>query len=143
MIPKTQGMLRLNQAVFKRASGNRWRTQARTQPSTLKSLKSMETGTKERRRKFWETTTKEREFALDILLETAAECRHIQIKKRIWYRARYSNMSEKFPEFAKEIGNHARIISRKTGTNENGHIGMGIIHVIFDASSHPSRTQFF
>ena len=78
-----------------------------------------------------ETRVIEREFALDMLLETEPECRHIQFRKRVWYRAEpaASLRRKSFPEYA-EIGNHGRII--------NEHVDMGIIQVKFNASSYPS-----
>ena len=76
----------------------------------------------------------EREFALDMLLETEAECRHIQFRKSVWCRAEpdASLRRKSFPEYA-EIVNHGRI------TNE--HIDVGIIQVNFYASSYPSWTK--
>ena len=90
-----------------------------------------------------ETRAKQREFALDMLLETEAECRHIHIKKRVWYRTEpdASLFGKSFLSSAEEVGFHGRIISQRTGTNKDEHVDMVIFHVVFSASSHPSWTN--
>ena len=50
-----------------------------------RTLSRVEIGT-DWRRKYLGTGTKEREFTLDMHLKTGAECRHIQLGKRIWCR---------------------------------------------------------
>ena len=116
------------------SSGNFWGwirqcshtwTRVHTQPDTLVETRTvsrrtyLETGTKKRRRKFLETRAKEREFALDMLLETEAECRHIQIRKKYRAEPDASFFETSFPESADlllEVGNHGRIISQRAGT---------------------------
>ena len=116
------------------------RTFSRVETGT-DSTKFLETRTKKRRRTYLETKAKQREFALNVLLET--ECSHVQIRKRIWYGAEpdASLHGKSFTESAEEVGNHGRIISQRIGANSDEHIHTGIIHARFNAGSHPSWTK--
>ena len=144
MTPKGWRMWRLDQAVFAHAFGNKCRTRVHTQlehsqeskPERTQEENSRETGTKKRRRTFLETRTKEREFALDMLLETGAECRHIQIRTIIWHRESlmHNYLGKSVVQCAEEIGTHG-IVSQRTGTNNDEHIYMEIFHII------PSSTK--
>ena len=117
----------MRQAVTKRALGNRWRTQARTQPSTLLCAA---TGIHSKK-KILETRRKKRRLALDKLLGTEAKWRHIQEKSEAEARNVQYPISairgQSLPEFAEAIGNHGRILKKRAGTYEDQHIDMVII----------------
>ena len=122
VIPKAWRMWRLNQVSVRTSI---WRQIADTSPFPAKHFQEVnpeptqeESSWKQERRSNFEIKVKEREFALDILLETEAECRPRQIRRRIWYRAE--------PD---------------TSLWWDEHIDMGIIHRTFNASSHPSWTK--
>ena len=144
MTPKAWRMWRLDQAVFAHAFGNKCRTRVHTQLEHSQELKpertQEENSWKQERRSegegSWETRTKEREFALDMLLETGAECKHIQIMTIIWHRESlmHNYLGKKVVQCAEEVGTHG-IISQRTGTNNDEHIYMEIFHVI------PSSTK--